>query len=269
MKKYAILMLVALTAFASCENIEDNSPALQGEIDSTFFKASTALFITDGNGRYVIQGATARRTVSLGLSDNAEGTYNLGANGNNYASYEDENGNIYSTTPLGNGQVIITDVENDGSLTGTFSFMAVRPGIDTIYMSKGRFYQVPASVFNEDDDGGGSSTNDGTLSATIDGAPFTPITVNATDTGNSLIIIGTSSSLSILLQLPADIEAGTYNLPSAGIDATYTENGVSTDASSGSVTITAHDTAAGTISGTFSFQAGATGITSGAFDVTY
>ena len=107
------------------------------------------------------------------------------------------------------------------------------------------------------------------IGADVNGNPFTPITVSATDTGNSIIILGSGTTNSIVLQFPADVEAGTYNLPSSGFQATYTESGSSSAASSGSVTVEVHDPASGTLSGTFSFQAGSATVTSGYFDVTY
>lgn len=268
MKKTAFLLLLAIISLASCENIEDNTPALQGEVDSSFFKASIALFTTDGSGGYVIQGSDARKTISLGLSGNGVGTYILGGSSNNYATYEDINGNIYSTNPLGNGEVRINNVESNGSLTGTFAFMAVRPGIDTVFVSRGLFAEVPPGV-NNDDDGGSGTNNDGTIGADVNGTPFTPLTVSATDTGNSIVILGASSSNSIALQFPGDVAVGTYNLPSGGFQATYTESGSSNTASSGTITVDVHDPASGTLSGSFSFQAGSNSVTSGFFDVTY
>lgn len=268
MKKSAFLLLLAIISLASCENIEDNTPALQGEIDSTFFRANVALFTTDDQGRYIIQGADARETVNLIVSANVEGTYLLGGSSNNFGIYEDVDGNVYSTSPSGNGEVIINQVNADGSLTGTFAFMAVREGIDTVFVSRGLFAEVPPGV-NNDDDGGSNTNNDGTIGADVNGTPFAPITVSATNTGNSIVILGASSTSSIAIQFPGDVEAGTYNLPSSGFQATYTEAGSSNQASSGSITVDAHDPAAGTLSGSFSFQAGATSVTSGYFDVTY
>ena len=268
MKKATLLVLLAMILLASCENIEDNTPALQGEIDSSFFRANVALFTTDDNGRYLIQGADALETVTLAVTSNNEGTYLLGGNSSNYASYEDIDGNVYTTNPLGGGEVRITTVEADGSLTGTFTFMGVKAGIDTVYVSRGLFAQVPAGVNNDDDDGG-SNTNDGTIGADINGSPFTPLSVSATDTGNSIIILGSTNSNSIVIQMPDTIEEGTYNLPSGGIQANYTADGTSNQASSGSLTIDAHDPAAGTISGSFNFQAGPFSVTSGYFEVEY
>ncbi len=268
MKKTVFLLLLAIISLASCENIEDNTPALQGEVDSSFFKASIALFTTDGSGGYVIQGSDARKTISLGLSANGVGTYILGGGSSNYGTYEDVNGNIYSTNPLGNGEVHINSVNPDGSLTGTFAFMAVRPGIDSVYVSRGLFAEVPPGV-NNDDDGGSNNTNDGTIGAEVNGNPFTPLTVSATDTGNSIIILGSTSSSSIVLQFPGDVTAGTYNLPSGGFQATYTESGSSNQASSGSITVDVHNPGAGILSGSFSFQAGSNSVTAGYFDVTY
>jgi len=266
MKKVALLLLLAIISFTSCENIEDNTPALQGEVNDDFFKANVVNYTVNEDGTLTIVGGGARETLSITIGGQQLGDYILGADATNYAYYENIEGDVYYTNPLGNGIVTLEDVGEDGSLTGKFQFMAVRPGVDTIYFAKGLFVEVPSSVFN---DGGTTPTSDGTLSADINGDAFSPSNVSAVDTGNSIIITGTTTDTTIYLRVPGDVEPGTYNLPMAGFEATYSVNGQGTDASSGTITISSHNVIGGTIAGTFSFQAGANTITSGEFDVTY
>jgi Family of unknown function (DUF6252) len=266
MKKYILPLLLVIIGFSSCENTEDNSPALQAEIDSIFFKANTSFTTLSSDGRYLIQGLSANKTITLSIGSNQEGVYVLGTNPSNYAVFEDAYGNGYTTNPLGNGTVTLTQVGTNGELSGTFEFMAVRPGVDTVFVSRGLFYDVPGGTVEEDD---GGTNNDGTLSALVNNIPFDPSMVTGTDTGNSIIVSGTTSSNSILIRVPVTVEPGDYTLPMNGFQATYAQNGAGQDATDGVITITSHDTTANHIIGTFTFQAGANLVTSGQFDVNY
>lgn len=266
MKKFIIPLLLVIIGFSSCENTEDNSPAFQAEIDSIFFKANTSFLTLNAEGRYLIQGLSANKTITLSIGSNQEGVYALGTNPANYAVYEDAYGNGYTTNPLGTGTVTLTRVGDNGEMSGNFEFMAVRPGIDTVFVSRGLFFDVPNGTVEEDD---GGSNNDGTLSALVNNIPFDPTLVSATDTGNSIIVSGTTSTNSILLRVPVAVEPGEYSLPMSGFQATYAQNAAGQDATDGIIIITSHDTSANNIKGTFSFQAGSNLVTSGQFDVNY
>ena len=146
--------MLVIVAFASCEDIESNSPALQGQVDSTFFKANTALITVGPNGEYLIQGLSFNEAITLRLNSVQEGAYNLGGMSSNYATYEDLDGNTYTTTPTAEGTVTITGTNAAGDITGNFGFMAIRPGIDTVRVSRGFFYEVPFCCISDpgDDD---------------------------------------------------------------------------------------------------------------------
>lgn len=266
MKKYILPLLLAIIGFSSCENTEDNSPALQAEIDSVFFKANTSFLSANADGRFIIQGLSANKSLTISIGGEQEGVYTLGTIASNYAVYEDAYGNAYSTNPLGSGTVTLTHVGDNGEMSGTFEFMAIRPGIDTVFVSRGLFYDVPNGVIEEDDQGG---VNDGTFNALVNDVPFDPATVAATDTGNYIIVSGTTTSISILIRVPVDVTPGDYTLPMNGFQATYAQNAIGQDASEGIITIVSHDTGANNIRGTFSFQAGLNQVTSGTFDVNY
>lgn len=266
MKKYILPLLLIIIGFSGCENTEDNSPALQAEIDSAFFKANTSFLTVNAEGRYLIQGLSANKTITLSIGSNQEGVYVLGTNPDNYAVYEDANGNGYTTNPLGNGMVTLTNIGNNGEMSGTFEFMAVRPGIDTVFVSRGLFFDVPNGTVEEDD---GGSNNDGTLSALVNNIPFDPTVISGTNTGNSIIVSGTTATNSILLRVPVEVEPGEYALPMSGFQATYAQNAAGQEATDGLITITSHDTSTNNIQGTFSFQAGLNEVTSGQFNVNY
>ncbi len=268
MKKFILPLLLVIIAFASCENIESNSPSMQGEVDSSFFKANTALITVGPDGEYLIQGISYSEAITLRLSSVSEGSYALGGFSANYATYEDLEGNVYTTTPTAEGTVTISGTNAAGDITGSFGFTAIRPGVDTVRVSRGTFFEVPFSVLSDpgDDD---DSNNDGTLGATVNTVPFNPITVAAVNTGNSIIIQALTASNSILLRMPITVEVGNYSLPMGGFQATYTEGTNTSEATQGSITVSAHDMAAGTISGTFNFVAGSNEVNSGQFSVTY
>lgn len=267
MKKYILPLLLVIIGLAGCENTEDNSPALQAEIDSLFFRSNTTFQTANPDGRFIIQGLSANKTLTISIGGNQEGVYTLGTLDANYAVYEDALGNSYATNPLGNGTVTLTNVGSNGEMSGTFEFMAVLPGIDTVFVSKGIFFDVPSGVIDDDDDQGG--VNDGTFSALVNNVPFDPATVTATDTGNSIIVSGTTTSTSILIRVPVAVEPGAYDLPMNGFQATYAQSAAGQEATDGLITITVHDTSTKNIQGTFSFQAGLNEVTSGEFNVNY
>ena len=266
MKTYFVIFLAVILVFSSCENIEDNSTVIQAEVDSTFFKANATLAGVGEDGSVTLQGLNADEVMTLHVKDLERRVFPLGGTNPNYATFEDSDGRIYSTTPNGSGEIVITNICGDCGflVTGNFKFMAVLPGLDTIYVSRGVFYNVPYATGDPD-----SPLNAGSLSAEVDGVPFNTLTVAATDSGASIIISGSTASNSILLRVPLNVEVGNHPLPASGYQATYFSGNVTENASSGNISIITHDTTAKTISGTFSFQTANHTIASGQFNVTY
>lgn len=263
MKRYLFLALIAIISFSSCENVEDNSAVIQANIDSVFFKS----FGTNGvrtNGGIQIQGLTDAESLTLFTRSIQLGSYTLGEDWPSFAVFEDSNGNIYSTNVEGgSGTINITDrCVSCGRFTGDFQFVAINPGIDTIFVDKGVFFEVIAPTQEE-------SPNDGTFSAIVDGNPFNAILVNAVDSGNSLLISGVIAERTILIRIPLDVEVGNYPLPSSGFQASYTVGTDTENAINGNISVISHDTSARTISGSFAFETGTTSISGGQFNVTY
>ena len=77
MKKYALLLFAAIT-FISCEDIQDNSPGLQSEINDVFFRANDARAEKSGQGSYVIQGYTQDEIITLRIAKPFAGIYEVG-----------------------------------------------------------------------------------------------------------------------------------------------------------------------------------------------
>jgi hypothetical protein len=152
-------------------------------------------------------------------------------------------------------------------MSGTFNFTAMIPGIDTISVHNGVFFEVH---YTGDDDGG-TNPFDGTISADIDENPFNPINVTAGEEGNSIVIVGIGSgaSRSISIKVPIDVEEGSYELPENGFLVSYTLDSVEEDALSGTIVISNHDVGVKTLEGTFSFLTENHTIEQGQFSVNY
>jgi len=262
--KILYTLLFSLFLFISCENIETNSPALQAEIDHVLFKALDASALQNNDGTYLVQGVTGNETLSLKISNIEVGTYNVGGGSNNYATFENVIGSLYTTNPEGSGQVIITNRDTSiNAISGTFNFTAMIPGIATITVHNGVFFEV---LYTSDT---GNNSSDGTMTANIDNNSLNPNSVNAADTGNSIVILGANNTSSVYLKVPIDVATGFYDLPENGFSARYTLNTVEENALTGSIIIISHDIAAKTLAGTFSFATENYVIEQGQFNVSY
>ena len=251
MKKFFLLLFVGVLAFSSCENVEDNSTVIQAEVDSVFFKSFDAIGTRLEDGSITMQGITDNEILTLHISDVQLGAYTLGGGSPNYATFEDSNGNIYTTNPNGEGVINLTDrCISCGWLSGDFRFSAILNGLDTTYVTKGVFFDVSFGAGDDD------SPNAGSFSAQINETPFTPISVSAVDSGNSLLISGAETIKSIIIRVPIDVEVGNYSLPQAGFQASLAE-------------VVTHNVAARAISGSFSFVTSQNTVSEGQFNVTY
>ncbi len=265
MKKIILLLFVGVLAFSSCENVEDNSTVIQAEVDSVFFKSFDAIGTRLEDGSITMQGITDNEILTLHISGFQLGSYTLGGGSESYAAFEDSDGNIYATNPNGEGVINVTDrCISCGWLSGDFRFSAILNGVDTTYVSKGIFFDVSFGASDDDD-----SPNAGSFSAQIDGTPFTPISVSAVDSGNSLLISGAETIKSIIIRVPVDVEVGNYSLPRSGFEASLAEGAVTQNATTGNISVVTHNVAARTISGSFSFITAQNTVSEGQFNVTY
>ena len=265
MKKFFLLLFVGVLAFSSCENVEDNSTVIQAEVDSVFFKSFDAIGTRLEDGSITMQGITDNEILTLHITDFQLGTYVLGGASQNYATFEDRDGKIYTTSPNGEGVINLTDrCISCGWLSGDFRFSAILNGLDTTYVTKGVFFDVSFGTGDDDD-----TPNAGSFSAQIDGTPFTPISVSAVDSGNSLLISGAEAIKSIIIRVPIDVEVGNYSLPQAGFQASLAEGAVSQNATIGNISVVTHNVSARTISGSFSFITSQNTVSEGQFNVSY
>lgn len=262
-----MLFLFTAVALIGCEDTETNNPAMQASLNDELYRATDARAEINPNGSVVIQGITDLETLTLTLSGTSEGVYTLGGEGTNRAVFEDFMGSVYTTRPFGDGEVVLEN-SSDNTLTGSFNFNAYRFGLDTLNARAGYFYRVPiiAGSTNEE-----PNEDQSILTATIDGADFDATSISAVDSGNFLLITGTSDDQSISLSFPNTLTNG--NNPIGGdIAASYTNDGTVYEAVSGNISIVNHNTTLGEISGAFSFETeGPEGIiiSQGQFNVSY
>ena len=142
-----------LVVFTSCEDdVKFNTPAVQGIKDNELWKANKFTATVGIDNSLTVTGANGFETVVLKTASTSAGTYALGVNEVNKASYTlsadgiDEN---YQTgTNLGSGEIVISDkiTETDltkGFITGTFRFNGVNDAGEVVYFQEGYFYKVP------------------------------------------------------------------------------------------------------------------------------
>ena len=263
--KYLVLLFSFFILLISCENKEVRDPALQAEVDNVFFKALDSRVYKTDDDAYLIQGITAREALTLRLSSLVVDVYVFGGNSENYASFENLNGDTYYTNPTGSGSVVISDFDvNSQKVTGFFSFAAILEGVDTIQVHEGIFFEAPYIVEEII-----PSMHAGSFVALIDGNIFNPFTVSAVETENFITITATTVNKSIVIQVPRDIQEGDVSLPQEGYSMSYQVGDNIQEATLGSLLIFSHTTTDNKIKGTFSFLTASNSISLGQFNVIY
>jgi len=247
---------------------------LQGSINETFFGALDARAVENEDGSFTIQGLTQNQNLTINISGPQAGTYEFGGNSENSAAYVSENNVTYFTNPFGEGQAVITNWDaTNKTLSGRFDFTALIPGIDTVNVARGVFYQVPYNFIEIDDpvieEIEDPATNAGTFAAQIDGESYTPFAVSAVNSDNQITVTGSSAMESISIVVPNSVTAGSYQITNSEFAASYRIGAVTEPAISGQVFIVSHDVSAKIIKGTFSFMTDNYSITIGQFNVIY
>ncbi|MDU8884998.1 DUF6252 family protein [Yeosuana sp. MJ-SS3] len=155
MKRNILLMALCLVTFFNCsDEIEFNTPAIQGHKNGELWKAQFYAADIDFGG-FVIEGGNLGERVQLITTNDVRGTFDLGLESGNAAFYVAADGTVYSTknTPDTNiflyppsGQIIVEDIDNDDpkGIYGTFWFNAfTADGSKVINFNRGVFYNVP------------------------------------------------------------------------------------------------------------------------------
>lgn len=264
MKRF-ILAAFVIVGLSSCDDVERSETALQANINNSFYKSNDARAIKNEDGSMTIQGFNSDETLTLHLARVAKRTFNIEEGSANYATYENMGGMRYTTQPNGTGQIVVSELDEvNNTVSGTFKFEAFLHGIDTIFVEKGVFFEVP---FSSDDMGDPNSA--GRFSAKVNGSAFEPITVVAKNTGNSILVSGNTANTTISISVPVSVEAGEYTLPRSGFTARYQDATGSQNADGGEIIILEHTANTKTLKGSFSFVTADNEITEGSFEVVY
>ena len=161
MKRLAILLITVLT-FASCgDEVEFNSPSIQGNKNYVLWKAEFFNAAIDANGFLTITGGNNVETLLLKIPSVAIGSYTLGDVDSMEARFIGADGTVYSTNNRPDpsvtiypeyGEINLDQIINN-TFTGTFRFNAYdETGLRVINFSGttnedplngGIFYRVP------------------------------------------------------------------------------------------------------------------------------
>ncbi|WP_299211301.1 DUF6252 family protein [uncultured Dokdonia sp.] len=270
--KSLLALIFITTLICSCSSdIQDNSPALQGVVDSILFRSADSRAIFTDDGGLLVQGNSDAQTLNLLINSLNQTQVQLGGDNpnTNIASYTDAFGNVFSTASTNANGQINYQINGDNTVSGTFNFTALRNGIqDTITLSQGFMFGVPIlTALGDMPDVG---TND-SFTARVNSVIFNP-TIISTVGANLLTVTGQTQQASISVLFPPNTPPGTYDIaPGTDFEASYILLGTSTvlEAQSGTLTIVSNDTTASEVSGEFVFEVDGFSITDGEFSVSY
>ncbi|RMA66374.1 DUF6252 family protein [Ulvibacter antarcticus] len=270
MKRLFFVFIISIV-IVGCENTQVYDPALQAQLDNELFRSLDAQAKENEDGTYVIQGITQHETLTLKIATLQVGEYQLGGTSPNFASFENFNGDTYYTNPNGEGKVTISSYDPAARIvSGTFNFVAIIEGVDTIAVNSGVFFEAPIRVPElEIDDDDEPNTNAGTFVSYINDNPFNPFSVSAERVSNAIVIKGSTTNREIVIRLPLDVAAGNISLPHNGYFASYEDGDGTETAVSGNIIVFEHLPASNKVKGTFSFQTATKSISLGQFNVFY
>ena len=155
MRNLLAFVLVAFMVFGCSDDVEFNSPAVQGKKNGNYWKAVSYHATYDDSGRLVITASDNYDDITLRVASLSVGVhFELGVNNNNMASVEDGQGVEFSTLNLPDGETqvypsdgiinITTHNQEKNTVSGEFWFNAYNSsGTETVNFSQGVFYDVP------------------------------------------------------------------------------------------------------------------------------
>jgi len=150
-----------MAVFTSCEeDVKFNTPAVQGLKNNELWKADDFTALLNSNGSVVITATNEFETVVLRTRDKNPGTYTLGVNNANMASFTISEltgvGDSFQTGTSadennGVGEIIISNDTREtdlarGYISGSFRFNAYNDEGDIVYFTNGVFYKVPLTT---------------------------------------------------------------------------------------------------------------------------
>lgn len=154
MKNLLSLTFITLLLFGCGDEVEFNSPAVQGNKDGSLWRAEYYAADIDFGG-FLVEGGINLERVQLVTVTDSRGTFPLGGDAPNRALFKDAQGVVYSTANNPDeslslypaiGEIIVEDISNTTpkTMSGTFWFYAyTADGLNTVNFSQGVFYEVP------------------------------------------------------------------------------------------------------------------------------
>lgn len=268
-----LLFLVLALSLASCSNdIQTNTPALQGEVNNVFFRASNSGAALNDDGSITIFGETSTQSIEITAVSTDTRSYSFDENSTSVANFTTADGAFYSTSNGINGSIDITDF-SEGKVTANFNFNAVRSGLgDTLNFQRGIIFEVPVTNVVIEDEEPTGDTGDDNFTAVVDGSTFNEVNAQATVAGDLLFIsAATAQNTFLTLQFPLNTEDGSYEITENEMyRASYAIGNNSQNAESGTLIITSNSVDTGNVQGTFEFTTvGGVMITNGAFNLDY
>lgn len=260
-------------------NNPTNSGTMTAQVDGSPWTATTKS-AQISNGLINVTGIAANgHVITLTLLDEVEGTYDLFSASEGAAAYQT------STNPTdpswvshdSGGTVIVSSINTSNkTISGTFEFVGSRQSDNSVRVISSGQFNVPYLTELP------PQTNGNSLSADIDGTPFTASNVTRmVMSGFGLNIVGSDNQgiKSIGFRVPENISPGTYTLGGVGVSDYMGNYNASAsefyESDSGQLVISKHNLSTKEIEGTFSFTAtsfllpGSIQITNGSFRLTY
>ncbi|MBO3115602.1 hypothetical protein J4050_02520 [Winogradskyella sp. DF17] len=156
MKRLFFLLVLAIFAVQSCsENVEFNTPAMQGNKDGATWRSDYQAADIDFGG-FLFEGGTGLETLQLITPTDGAGLFELSSTSAAVAIFEGADGTVYSTAnepdpsvtlyPI-EGIIEVEDINNNANpklITGNFRFTAFSSdGMRSVNFIDGVFYRVP------------------------------------------------------------------------------------------------------------------------------
>ena len=149
-------LIVLLVALSSCEeDVKFNNPTVQGLKDDMLWRAVQFSATKASNGALTVTATNGFETLTLKAQGTDPGTYDLGVNETNKASFvfsSPEFNTAYQTgAGIGDGQLIISARPDEtnvagGYITGNFRFNAYDGEGNAVNFRDGVFYRIPIHV---------------------------------------------------------------------------------------------------------------------------
>lgn len=156
--KKILLISVILVLFNCEDNLTNNSPAFQANVNGNYDWIAEDFTVTVQNNQISILGINPFGSISITIDSNESNQYYFNSSSVNTAVYQDtlqystQNDGIASIAYLSDGFLDIQEVDNvNNTISGHFHFDAYNgTGEYTVNVSEGIFYKIPINSGDQD-----------------------------------------------------------------------------------------------------------------------